>query len=378
MHVFKTFFPNTHGGIERVIWDICEGLPVYGYRGQVLTLSPDPKPGLQLSDRFDLTQVRRTLMIASTDLAWAAIPAFARAARESDVIHLHFPWPLMDVAHLLARPSAPCIITYHSDIVRQARASWAYAPLMRHMLGAAVRIVATSPTYLETSPVLARYRDKVVVIPIGATPPRATDATRRAVASRFRSPYILFVGVFRYYKGLDVLVRAAESVDCDIVLAGDGPERAAISRLIAETGVKNVHLAGYVPDDMKAALIENALALVLPSHKRSEAFGVALVEGAAMGKPLVSCQIGTGTSYVNKDGETGFVVAPGDPAALAQAIGRLVADPGLRDRLGTAAKARFERLFTPSAMARAYADLYDVVRAEASERVATLFGERPL
>ena len=78
---------------------------------------------------------------------------------------------------------------------------------------------------------------------------------------------------------------------------------------------------------------------MLPSIARAEAFGAVLIEAMACGKPAVSTELGTGTSWVNRDGETGFVVPPADPAALAQAIRRLVEDGDLRARLGVAALA---------------------------------------
>ena len=75
-------------------------------------------------------------------------------------------------------------------------------------------------------------------------------------------------------------------------------------------------------------------------------------------RPLVSCEIGTGTSFVNVDGETGIVVPPDDPAALAAAMNRIASDAGLRERFSAAARQRFERLFTADAMVDAYMEVY--------------------
>ena len=73
---------------------------------------------------------------------------------------------------------------------------------------------------------------------------------------------------------------------------------------------------GYLLEDDKVALINLCYAVVFPSHLRSEAFGISLLEGAMYGKPLISSEIGTGTSHINIDGETGLVVPPNDPVAL--------------------------------------------------------------
>jgi len=84
---------------------------------------------------------------------------------------------------------------------------------------------------------------------------------------------------------------------------------------------------------------------VLPSIFRSEAFGIVLLEAMACGKPVVSTELGTGTSFVNQHGKTGLVVPPNDAKALADAINYLFAQPELRERFGKAARERVETYF---------------------------------
>jgi rhamnosyl/mannosyltransferase len=77
---------------------------------------------------------------------------------------------------------------------------------------------------------------------------------------------------------------------------------------------------GFLPDEDKVALLELCYSVIFPSHLRSEAFGISLLEGAMYGMPLISSEIGTGTTYINIDGETGIVVPPSEPDALRQAL----------------------------------------------------------
>ena len=86
-----------------------------------------------------------------------------------------------------------------------------------------------------------------------------------------------------------------------------------------------------------------------------------LVEAAMFGKPMVSCEIGTGTSYVNLADETGFVVPPENPQALAEAMNRLLADVDIARKFGLAARLRYEKLFSGQALGKAYAQLYQDV-----------------
>jgi rhamnosyl/mannosyltransferase len=76
------------------------------------------------------------------------------------------------------------------------------------------------------------------------------------------------------------------------------------------------------------------------------------------GKPLISCEIATGTTYVNRDGVSGLTVPPADPSALREAMGRLWNDDNLASNLGLGARKRYEELFTAGKMAKSYAGLY--------------------
>ena len=104
-------------------------------------------------------------------------------------------------------------------------------------------------------------------------------------------------------------------------------------------GVKKVYFLGAVSDEDKIALVKLCRGVVFPSHLRSEAFGVTLLEGAMFGKPLISSEIGTGSSYVNIDGVTGIVVPPNDPVALRDAMRRLGQDEALATKMGRCARA---------------------------------------
>lgn len=300
----------------------------------------------------------------------ASLDCFRQLARSSDVIHYHFPWPFADVLHMIAGPSKPSVLTYHSDVVRQRLLGIVYRPLMMRTLRSMSAIVATSPAYARTSEVLGveNVHELVKPIPLGIGERSYPDAGDERVFAKLgmtnEERYFLFVGVLRYYKGLHFLVESASRVRAKIVIAGSGPEDMALRRLVGTLGARNVILAGQVSDEEKVALLKRCRALILPSHLRSEAFGMVLVEAAMFGKPMISCEIGTGTSFVNADGETGFVVAPGKPEALAEAMTFLLTDDTLARRMGRAARARYERLFSGEALGRGYTTLYrDVVHA---------------
>lgn len=373
LHVYRTYYPDPPGGLQEAIRQTCLAVQPFGIENTVFTLSPKPEPTEVERPEARVVRSRSWAAPASCDLGgFQAFGRFRTLARAADVIHYHFPWPFADVLHEGIGAVRPSVLTYHSDVVRQQVLGKIYRPLMMRMLGSMSSVVATSPAYARTSAILAAegIRERVRTIPLGieeSSYPKSGDAN---ILSKLGvgpgEPFFLFVGVLRYYKGLHHLVRAAGNVNAKIVIAGSGPEGKALRELAESIQARNVLFAGQVSDEEKVALLQHCHALVLPSHLRSEAFGMVLVEAAMYGKPMISCEIGTGTSFVNEHGVTGFVVAPEEPRALADSMNGLLVDSALSGRMGEAARRRYEELFSGKALGRQYAALYEELAGRAA------------
>lgn len=365
LHVYRTYFPDPQGGMQEAIRQICLATQAFGVVNTVYTLSPNPEPVVLVRPEGRVVRSLSWAAPASCDLGTLeSLKRFRELADESDVVHYLFPWPYADVMHALVQPKTPVVLTYVSDVVRQRWLGKVYGPLMRRTLRSAKAIVANCPGYTASSPVLTapEFASKVSMIPLGIVEESYRKEADENIFSRLgidrSEPFFLFVGVLRYYKGVHTLIEAARSVNARIIVAGTGPEGAMLRDLRAEMHADNVLFAGQISDEEKIALLKACRALVLPSHLRSEAFGMVLVEAAMFGKPSVSCEIGTGTSFVNAHGESGLVVAPEDVQALAQALNTLLNDVALAKSLGLGARARYERLFSGPALGRAYTDLF--------------------
>jgi rhamnosyl/mannosyltransferase len=176
---------------------------------------------------------------------------------------------------------------------------------------------------------------------------------------------ILFVGVLRPYKGLEVLLRAMTHVaQAHLVIVGSDPERGRAARLASRFGLSGrVSFTGVVSESRRRILLHACDLFVLPSLDRREAFGVSQLEAMACGKPVVSSDLSTGVRFVNRDGETGLLVPPADHAALAGAISRLLADPDLRARMGQTARERVIREFSVDRMVEETVGVYTQVLA---------------
>ena len=125
-----------------------------------------------------------------------------------------------------------------------------------------------------------------------------------------------------------------------------------------QLNLTNIHFLGQLSEEDKVALFMLCYAVVFPSHLRSEAFGISLLEGAMYGKPMISSEIGTGTTFINIADKTGLVVPPSDPIALGQAMKFLWENPEMAKKMGNQAEDRYWQLFTADKMTNAYVELY--------------------
>jgi rhamnosyl/mannosyltransferase len=364
LHFFKTYYPDTTGGIEQVIFQLCQGSRVLGVESQVLTISQNPSPArLQVADH-QVIRAKENFNLASTGLSMRVFSQFKEMAAEADLVHFHFPWPLMDLVHFATNHDRPTVLSYHSDIVKQRTLLKLYGPLMKRFLKSMDRIVVASPNYLDSSETLKPFADKTMVIPYGldqSAYPKASTETLSRLRKSLPEKFFLFVGVLRYYKGLDSLLNALEGVDYPVVILGSGPQELELKALAQKLQLRNVLFLGRLDDEEKVCLLQMCYALVFPSHLRSEAFGISLLEASMYGKPMISCEIGTGTTYVNIHEETGLAVPPDSPVALREAMHRLWNNPEETQRFGNNAHARFHELFTADRMCESMVQVYNDV-----------------
>ncbi len=366
LHIYKDYYPVL-GGIENHLRWLAEAQAARGHDVTVLVTNP---AGMQTTmgeeNGVRVIRAARVATVASTPLS-LSMPAILRR-QHPDIVHLQFPYPVGETSQWLMRRGRGTIISYQSDVVRQASILRLYTPLLRRVLARADRILASSPNYIQSSPWLRPLADKCTVVPLGVDVARfATPQPERvrAIRQRYSGPLLLFVGRLRYYKGLDFLLHAMTQVDATLLLVGIGPEEAHLRALVAQLQLADrVHFTGEATDDQLPALYQAADIFVLPSSHRSEAFGIVLLEAMAAGTPLISTELGTGTSWVNRDGVTGLVVPPRDADAMAAAINQLLGDDALRDAMGRRAQERAQTEFDLPVLVDRVLAVYEQVLAE--------------
>jgi colanic acid/amylovoran biosynthesis glycosyltransferase len=285
-----------------------------------------PRRGL----RAALALRERGSVHALAQAAW-----LARRVR-ADHVHAHFAFGAASIALLYGRlTGTPASFTAHAyDLYgavpdgvlarKIAAAAWAAAPTEH---GAARLRACAAPA----------DREKVVVQRMGVA--RAA----LAAGAPEEPARVVVVGRLVEKKGLDVLARAAARLDPAVVveIVGDGPQRGRLEQL-AEGRVR---FAGALPHAQALARLRGASVFALPCRELAsgdrDGLPVALVEAMAAGVPVVTTPV-AGIPELVRDGATGLLVEPGDEAALAGAIARLLADGALRDRLAGAGRAATE------------------------------------
>jgi len=361
LHCYKTYFPDTVGGIEKAIFEICESTYPYGVTSEVFSLSSNIVERTSKIQHHTTIKCKSNFEIASTPFSFTAFYRFRQAAKKADIIHYHYPYPFADILHFACGIKKPSIVTYQSDIIKQKFLKCLYAPLKNRFLNAMDIVVSTSPNYFATSNTLKNYKNKTRIIPLGVNRENYHNPSDEDVTSwkrKLDEKFFLFIGACRYYKGLFTLIDAVAGTNIPIAIAGIGYLKDDLKKYATSKGVRNVHFLGQITDYDLSALLTACYGFVFPSHLRSEAFGVALVEAAMFGKPLISCEIGTGTTYINIDQETGIAVPPSDSSALQKAMQFLLDNPKVAQQMGAHAKKRYEKYFTANQMGKSYFELY--------------------
>lgn len=341
-----TYHPSVGGGI-RYKTAVVDYLRSRGHRVDVLAASLDQRGSIESDAGGALIRVPTLFEANSSAICPAYAPVFRSVAHRYDVLFFNFPSPMAELAMLVARgraSQAKKIAMYHADIVPAKRFSGVYNRLVVHpFLAAMDDIIVSSPNIVESSPHLNTVREKVRVIPFGLDPddfPRPTRSVEKS--GRSGGPLnVVFVGRLSRYKGVDVLIRAIAPTTSHLTIVGAGPLRDGLERLVSSLGLgARVRFAGRVSDAELLHVYHAADVLVLPSTDAGEAFGFVLAEAMMCEAAAVSTELGTGTSFVNLDGVTGYVVPPGDVDALSRALSSLERDRHALRRFQTAARQR--------------------------------------
>lgn len=337
------------GGVETFVWELARNLASRGARVTVIggqSLAPPARemiPGVAVEtvSYLDRARIRRipllgrryglTKLLERLSFAPRAGAVIERGA--FDIVHIHKPFDFPLAAWIGARTGARIIYSAHGRD---------FFPGDRRFTRAITTFTACSA--YNAAEVRERYGREAAVIYNGIDTeqfsPRRADPSWRQRITGGSAPVILWVGRLERWKGTIDALRALALLDCPayLVIVGDGPEASRLRDAARSLGVADrVHLLGAC-DHARLPEIYAAADIVVGTSFANETFGMALAEASACARPVVATRFG-GFPEVVRDGETGLLVPPRDPQALAAALRTLLHDPERRRAMGEAGRA---------------------------------------
>jgi len=345
LHLGKLCPPN-EGGVDVFAFEIVEALKRKGIHADLLCLNSFTGEGIYRG--IDYFSCKTNFFFNGAPISVDYALAFFKMKDSYDIIHVHCPVPMAEIVSLFTNQKV--ILHWHSDIVRQKLTYRFYRPIQRLLLKKAEKIIVTSKQYLDTSEQLRGYKHKAVVVPLGINPARLSideEAQKEFgwISEKVQDKkVVLSLGRLVEYKGFEYLVKASKYLNDDIivVIAGGGPLYSKLQTEIKKMGLdEKIILTGKVSN--VAVFMKNCDVFCLPSVGRNEAFGLVLLEALYFGKPLITTNVvGSGMNYVNKNNQTGYIVPPKDPLALAEAINKILSDKELYSYFSENAIQRFK------------------------------------
>lgn len=365
LHIGK-YFPPFAGGMENYLRDLMVAQARAGIDSRALVHRSD----FSLRSKQETWQARGQHLPITRAALWGRVlytplsPTFALLLRRRikrdcpDLLHLHLPnvsafWALL----LPSARNIPWILHWHADVLASRHSPALrlfykiYRPFERALLKRSCAIIATSPTYLESSAPLQDFRSKCQVIPLGLDPgerPGAAAPGKPPGSLEKRQLRVLAVGRLTYYKGFEYLIRAiAQCEEVQLHLVGSGEQQAKLRALTATLNLQQrVHFHDFLPDPQLEEQFRQCDCLCLPSIERTEAFGMVLLEAMLHAKATIISKVpGSGMGWVVDDGVTGLHVPPEDTAALAGAIRQLQQNRDNMRRLGKRGREKFDSQF---------------------------------
>jgi len=361
------FYP-IKGGVEKVMYDLMLGLSRRGVHCDMLCAVTDrQKSGIiSLNDSARLLCISTWIQLSATMIAPSMIMKLRKIRHEYDIIHIHHPDPMACLALFLSGYKGKVVLHWHSDILKQKTLLRLYQPLQRWLIKRADLIVGTTPVYVQHSPFLKQAQSKVTCLPIGIEELTVDPDSVNRIREQYADKKIIFsLGRLIEYKGYEYLIESAQYLDddCIILIGGGGPLKNTLQQRINDCGVnEKVKLMGFVPDEEVAACFGACDVFCLSSIWKTEAFGIVQIEAMSCGKPIVAtCIEGSGVSWVNADGVSGYNVESRNAKALAEGIKKILSDPQRYAEFSRASRQRYEQMFTQEKMVNRCLELYNDV-----------------
>lgn len=353
--VHCNYKPGAFGGIEQVVAKLIKIIQSLGQEcicihGAEQTSRDQSVPGLDLHSR------RILFKVGGCPVLHFGNAMFLRCGLGARLIIFQEPFPSLWPAMFLLN------WVFRKKIIVLVHATPSAGKAVRFLYSVMRRIIFYGCEFVTTSPQLKRRlrvsggNASITVIPL-AIPDIHSSSQWHGYSEGKK--YALYFGRLADYKGIPVLMQAAERLrDINFVIAGHGKLGVTISEAIAQWGLKNIEFVNReLSEQEKANLICGSHCVIFPSTSINEAFGLVQLEAMQVGRPLINTNLATGVNFVAPNHLCALTVTPGSVSELTRAVRLLWECEPLARKLGIQGRQRYERLFTEAQFNNAWRSL---------------------
>lgn len=376
MNIVQTpvrFYPFI-GGVENYVYYLSRELVNLGHSVKVVCANEPKSDAHETVEGVEVSRLSYLGKVANTNIT-PDLP-FKLNREDFDIMHTHIPTPWSaDWSRIIANhKNKPLVVTYHNDVIGKGMANYIAnfynQTALKRLLSRADRIIITQPNYLNYSPYLPEYRDKIEVIPNGVDVDKfkpvesGTGTPAKPGEDDNKLFFLSLLDEFHEYKGLDYLLEAVKIVkntvsDVKLVVGGKGVLMDHYIKKAESIGLAdNVEFHGFIPDEKMVEYYSSARIFVLPSiSSLQEGFGIVALEALACETPVITTEI-VGVSHDLKQENAGFAVAPRDVDELSQAIIQLLENKDLARKMGVNGRNLVKAHYTWKGIARKMEKVY--------------------
>lgn len=342
---FAPMPPTITGGIEEYAYSVITELREQGLNARLITSRFRGNAKSLPADDVYLYILSFILFERPVPISLLAFFKVIKAIRESDIIHIHMPYPFLEsfAAFISKIFNKKIIVTYHMDAKIDTELTTAKKRILHFIIEKIYIwfsakwplvfcdiICTNTKAYAVNSPLLKSYLNKVYVVHQGIRKALYYHLDQR-YAQRIRAEYlaqnysyiVTFVGRLVPYKGLSYLIdaiRLLETKKVLLIIGGDGPEKGHLIELVKSYNLNNVVFVGYVNDEDLFNLFAASDLVVSPSISELESTPITLLSALAVGTPVIGTSIGGTAETIPNDGITGSIIPIKDSKLLAETI----------------------------------------------------------
>lgn len=312
LHLSNNFLPYVQGGIENILSEISNSS---NHRNDILTMHNIKIE--KKNHKFNVFFAKKIFTFFKANISIDFVIKLFRIYKNYDYVVIHSPQPFIEILSLFLVKKKICF--YHSDIIDQKKIYFFYSLIQKIFLKKCQKIITSSKQYLDSSKTLRSFKKKSIVWNLSISKKFNIKKYKKLPLPK---KYFIFIGSNRSYKGFENLFAAFQDKHLSkISLLVIGNKFKNYQNTIS---TNNIFFLGNIKDEYKNYLLKNSISLILPSIKRSEAYGLVLIEALRVGTPIITTKIGTATSYINLHNKTGFNIRPNSKKELINSIKKFI------------------------------------------------------